>query len=173
MAIRRILWYPDPQLMEQCAPVGDSTSELAELFRDLSDTMFAHNGAGLAAPQIGILKRVFVIDPVVAGLSEQDAPLLFVDPQIEWLSDETEVSDEGCLSFPGIYVPIRRALKARTRARDVEGKGFEVEGEGLFARAMQHEKDHLDGTLITDHVGRLKRKMIRRKMERETQSRDD
>ena len=171
MALKEIVLYPDPVLSEVCAPVGDGLEEVASLVRDMGDAMFAANGAGLAAPQLGVLKRIFIVDPVVAGRTEEDPPMVFVDPEIIAVSDETEISDEGCLSFPGIYVPIRRAYRATTRARDLEGKVFEVEGEGLFARAMQHEADHLDGKLLIHHVGRLKRQMIRRKMEREAASR--
>jgi len=166
MAFRDILLYPDPKLMEVCAAVGDGLDGLAELVREMAEAMFSANGVGLAAPQIGVLKRVFIIDQVVAGGTDKDPPLAFVDPEIIELSPRTEVAEEGCLSFPGVYVPVRRSLSCKTRARGVDGQLFVVEGEALFARAMQHEADHLDGRLITDYVGRVKRKLIRRKMER-------
>jgi peptide deformylase len=94
--------------------------------------------------------------------------VVFCNPTLEWLSDETELKDEGCLSFPGVYVPIKRGLKARTRALDLDGNEFVAEGEGLYARAMQHEVDHLDNRLLIDFVGPVKRQMIKRKMERMT-----
>jgi peptide deformylase len=169
MSIRTILRYPDPVLLTRCDPVGDDPQGIAELVRDMADTMFAHNGAGLAAIQVGVAKRLFIVDPVVAGREENDPPMVFIDPEIVELGRETEVAEEGCLSFPGVYVPIKRSYRAKTRARDLEGKVFEVEGEGLFARAMQHEIEHLDGRLLTDHVGRIKRQMIKRKMEREAE----
>jgi len=169
MAIRTILRYPDPVLLTSCEPVGDDLEGIEELVRDMADTMFAHNGAGLAAIQIGVTKRLFIVDPVVAGREEDDPPMVFIDPEIVQLGRETEVSEEGCLSFPGVYVPIKRPYRARARARDLRGQVFEIEGEGLFARAMQHETEHLDGRLLTDHVGRIKRQMIKRKMEREAE----
>jgi peptide deformylase len=130
--------------------------------------MYSKNGAGLAAIQVGSSKKIFIVEASVAGGDENDHPVVFINPKIEWLSDETELADEGCLSFPGIYVPIKRALRARVRATGLDGKEFVAEGEGLYARAMQHENDHLENRLLIDYVGPLKRQMIKRKMERMT-----
>ena len=121
----------------------------------------------------GPTKRIFIVEASVAGGDENDHPLVFINPKIEWLSDETETSDEGCLSFPGIYVPIKRSLRARVRATGLDGKEFVAEGEGLYARAMQHENDHLINKLLIDYVGPLKRQMIKRKMERMTDEEAD
>ena len=103
------------------------------------------------------------------GGSEQDPPLVFINPEVLELGDEKETAEEGCLSFPDIYVPIPRSVFACFRATDLEGNRFEMEGEGLFARAMQHEFDHLNGQLIADFVGRIKRQFIKRKLARSAQ----
>jgi peptide deformylase len=115
---------------------------------------------------VGSDQRIFIVEASVAGGDENDHPIVFINPTIEWLSDENETSDEGCLSFPGIYVPIKRSLRARVRAIGLDGKEFVVEGEGLYARAMQHEHDHLINKLLIDYVGPIKRQKIKRKMER-------
>lgn len=167
MAILDVVRYPDPRLREQSREVGDALEGLADLVRDMSDTMYAHNGAGLAAIQVGRPLRVFMVEALVAGGAAEDPPMVFVDPEIVWRSEEKELADEGCLSFPGIFVPVERALRCRTRARDLTGALFEVEGEGLFARAMQHETDHLNGRLLADYVGRIKRRLIERRLARE------
>jgi peptide deformylase len=167
MPIRPIVRYPDPKLAQRCEAVGNNISQLGDLFTDMVDTMYASDGAGLAAIQIGVPLRLFIVDPVVAGLDPSAPPMAFVDPEIIELSAEVETTDEGCLSFPGIFVPVERSFRCRTRARNLDGNLFEVEGEGLFARAMQHENDHLDGRLLSDYVGRMKRKMIARRLARE------
>ncbi len=169
MAVRPIVKYPDPRLRQETVEVKEITDEIRTLVKDLADTMFAHNGAGIAAIQVGAPERIYLVDAAVAGGREEDPPVVFINPEIVWLSDETEVTDEGCLSFPGIYVPIKRHVRARVRAMNLDGQTFEAEGEGLYARAMQHEGDHLNGKLIADFVGPLKREMIKRKMKKEAQ----
>jgi peptide deformylase len=166
MAVRPVVKYPDPRLRQETRRVSAVTDEVRALVQDLTDTMFAENGAGIAAIQIGAAEKIFLIDAVAAGRAETDPPLVFINPEPIWLSDDTETKDEGCLSFPGIYVPIKRSLKARFRAMGIDGQLFEAEGEGLFARAMQHEGDHLNGKLMVDFVGPLKRRMITKKMQR-------
>ncbi len=105
----------------------------------------------------------------MAGGREEDPPVVFINPELVWLSDETETADEGCLSFPGVYVSIKRSLRARVRAIGLDGQAFEMERDGLCARAFQHEADHLNGRLLVDFVGPLKREMIKRKMRRAAQ----
>ena len=166
MAVRPIVKFPDPRLRQQTVPVIAVTDEIRQLCADLADTMFAANGAGIAAIQVGVPERIYIVDAAVAGGREEDPPIVFLNPEIVWLSEETITSDEGCLSFPGIFVPIKRSLRARVRAMGLDGKMFEREGEGLFARALQHEGDHLNGKLLVDFVGPLKREMIKRKMKR-------
>lgn len=168
MALRRVLKFPDPILRQATHPVPQIDDSVRELVRDMTETMYAKNGAGLAAIQVGSPLRLFIVEPTVGGRGENDPPVVFINPRIEWLSEEQETSDEGCLSFPGVFVPVKRALKARTVATGLDGKEFTVEGEGLYARAMQHEIDHLDNRLLIDFVGPVKRQMIKKKMERMT-----
>ena len=167
MAVRSIVVYPDPRLRQPSVVVTAVTDEIRTLARDLADTMFAANGAGIAAIQVGSPERIYLVDAVVVGRAETDPPMLFINPEIIWLGEETETKDEGCLSFPEIFVPVKRATKARVRAMDLDGKVFEADGEGLFARAMQHECDHLSGKLLIDFVGPLKKSMIKRKLKRD------
>jgi peptide deformylase len=167
MAVLPIVKYPDPRLRQATVPVSTVTAEIRKLVADMADTMFSANGAGIAAIQVGSPERIYLIDAAVAGGREEDAPIVFINPEITWLSDETITGDEGCLSFPGVFVPVKRSLRARVRAMNLDGETFELEGEGLCARAMQHEGDHLTGKLLVDFVGPLKREMIKRKMKRE------
>jgi peptide deformylase len=167
MAVRPIVIWPDPVLREPTKPVESITDEIRALYRDLVDTMYAHNGVGIAAIQIGEPVQMFLIEAAVAGGGEADDPVAFINPEIVWTSDEVERADEGCLSFPGIYVPVERPARARVRAMNLDGEIFELEGEGLLARAFQHEHDHLTGKLLVDFVGPLKKQMIRRKLKRD------
>jgi len=160
-----MVYHPDPRLRQKSRTVEDPEDEsIHKLVDDMADTMYANNGAGLAAIQIGVPLRIFIIDAPIAGGTEKDPPLVFINPQQVELGEEKETGDEGCLSFPDIFVSIARSLKATFRAQDLEAQVFEVEGEGLFARAMQHEYDHLTGDLIVDFVGRIKRQLIERKL---------
>lgn len=169
MSLRPIIRFPDPILRQATTEVAAIDDDTRTLVADMIETMYARNGAGLAAIQVGVPVKLFIVEASIAGGDENDLPIVFINPKIEWLSDETETSDEGCLSFPGIYVPVKRALKARVRALDLEGNEFVAEGEGLYARAMQHENDHLDNRLLIDFVGPIKRSMIKRKLERMTE----
>lgn len=166
MAVRPVVVYPDPRLRQETLKVDRVTDAIRALVQDLTDTMADENGAGIASVQIGAPERIFLVEGEVAGGPEGAPPKVFINPEILWLSDETETKDEGCLSFPNIFVPIKRSLRARVRAMDMNGEIFEAEGEGLYARAMQHEYDHLTGKLMVDFVGPLKKKMIKRKLER-------
>jgi peptide deformylase len=166
MSLRPIRKFPDPVLREKTRAVTEITQEIRSLVADMVETMYSKNGAGLAAIQVGAKDKIFIVEASVAGGNENDHPVVFINPKIEWLSDETEVSDEGCLSFPGVFVPIKRSLRARVRATGLDGQEFVAEGEGLYARAMQHENDHLENKLLIDYVGPVKRQMIKRKMER-------
>jgi peptide deformylase len=166
MAVRPIVKWPDPRLRQQTVDIESFDDETRKLYSDLVDTMYANNGIGIAAIQIGDNRRMFLIEAEVAGGAPNDPPVAFINPTVEWLSDEKETTDEGCLSFPGIYVPVERAVKARIRAKDLAGNEFVAEGEHLYARAFQHENDHLTGQLLVDFVGPLKKQMIKRKMKR-------
>ena len=173
MALRPIVKYPDNFLRQATTAVAAVDDETKKLVADMVETMYSKNGAGLAAIQVGSTKRIFIVEASVTGGDENDHPIVFINPTIEWLSDETETSDEGCLSFPGIYVPIKRSLRARVRATGLDGNEFVAEGEGLYARAMQHEHDHLINKLLIDYVGPIKRQIIKRKMEKMTDEEAD
>ncbi|MES1164677.1 MAG: peptide deformylase [Verrucomicrobiota bacterium] len=170
MAIRPILRYPDPRLRQESQVVTAFDDDLRRLVNDMSETMYGANGAGLAAIQVGVPVRLFIIDGPVAGGADDAPPQVFINPEIVALSDEGQTGDEGCLSFPGIYVPVKRGMRARVRALDLEGKPFEVEGSALFARALQHENDHLIGRLLIDQCGPVKREIIKRKLRKEKEA---
>jgi peptide deformylase len=170
MAVRPILRFPDPRLRQISKPVTAFDEELVKLVTDMKDTMYLAEGAGLAAIQVGEPLRLFIIDPEVAGGTAEDPPLVVINPEIVSLSDEEQTGDEGCLSFPGIFVPVKRGMRARVRAQDLEGKAYEIEGAGLLARALQHENDHLEGRLLVDMVCPVKRQIIKRKMRKENEA---
>lgn len=167
MPVRPILRYPDPRLRQRAADVTVFDDALKTLVDDMRTTMDDANGAGLAAIQVGIPIRLFIIDGHVAGGEEGSDPKVFINPEILEISEEAQTGDEGCLSFPGIFVPVKRGMRAKIRAQDVEGQFFELEGEALLSRAFQHENDHLIGRLLIDQVGPVKREMIKRKMKKE------
>lgn len=167
MAVLPILRYPDPQLRQKSVDVTAFDDDLRKLVTDMSETMYAAEGAGLAAIQVGSPLRLFIIDAGVAGRAPTDPPLVFINPEIVAISDEAQTGDEGCLSFPGIFVPVKRGMRATVKALDLEGKPFTVEGMALYGRALQHETDHLTGRLLIDMVGPVKREIIKRKMKKE------
>ena len=163
MAIRTILHYPDPRLREKAEPVQTITKEIQDLVDDMAETMYAAPGVGLAATQIGENVRIFVID--IATADEPSQLCVFINPEI--VEKDGEVCwEEGCLSFPSIHEEIKRAAKVKVKALGRDGKPFELEADGLLAVAIQHENDHLDGVLMIDRVGALKKRMIQRKMQK-------
>ncbi len=164
MAIRTILHYPDPRLREKAKPVEAITPEIIKLIDDMAETMYAAPGVGLAATQIGEPHRVFLVD--IAGEDEPSDLRVFVNPEIVQ-KDGDQTWEEGCLSFPGVTEEVKRAATLKVRAMDKEGKPFEVEADGLLAVAIQHEHDHLDGVLMIDHLGLLKKRIVSRKMQKE------
>lgn len=164
MAIRTILRYPDKRLRNKAEPVGVVDDAVRQLCDDMAETMYAAPGVGLAAPQIGVSKRIFVID--IANEGEPSQLRTFINPEIVAREGEA-VWEEGCLSFPGIHEEIERAAKVTVRALDLQGNSFELEASGLLAIAVQHENDHLDGALMVDRVSLLKRRMIDREMRKQ------
>ncbi len=160
--IRKILKYGDPVLETACGPVTDfDTPELRELVEDMFETMYEANGVGLAAPQIGVSKRLTVID--CSGGEAAGEKLVLINPEIISLEGQ-QVGEEGCLSIPGFREDVKRARKVVARAQDLQGNSFEVTGEELLARAIQHENDHLNGILFLQHLSPLKRELIKRKI---------
>ena len=154
--------YGDPVLETPCEKVADfGSAELKKLVVDMFETMYANKGVGLAAPQVGVLQQVTVIDTSAGEVAEER--LVLINPEIVSL-DGQQLGEEGCLSIPGFREDVRRAMTARVKAFDVDGKPFEVTGEELLARAMQHEIDHLHGILFLKHLSPLKRDLIRRKI---------
>lgn len=162
MAIRKILHYPDKRLRTPGAKVVTFDAALHALIDDMAETMYAAPGVGLAAPQIGESKRLFIVD-IATGDDEPSDLRVFINPEIvERQGDITW--EEGCLSFPGIHEEIDRSERVKVRAQDRDGKPFELEAEGLLAVAIQHELDHLDGKLMVDHLGMLRRRVVHREM---------
>jgi peptide deformylase len=170
MGLLPILRFPDARLRQSSVAVKGVDDELRQLVADMTATMEAANGAGLAAIQVGAPVRMFIIDGGVAGGEEGSPPKVFINPEIVEISQEAQTGDEGCLSFPGIFVPVKRGMRARVRAMDLDGQTFEAEGEALLARALQHETDHLNGKLLIDQVGPVKREIIKRKLRKDLEA---
>ncbi len=161
MAIRSILHYPDPRLRQKAEPVTQVTPAIQALVDDMAETMYAAPGVGLAATQVGELWQIFVVDCAAEG--EPSDLKVFVNPEILHLEGKVTF-DEGCLSFPGAREEVERAERVRARAQDRDGKWFELEADGLLAIAIQHEYDHLQGVLMIDRLGPLKKRLLHRKM---------
>jgi peptide deformylase len=166
MAVRPTVIWPDSQLREPTVAITEVDDSVRELYRDLCDSMYAENGLGMAAPQIGDHRKMFIVEPKLAGRAENELPVCLMNPEVVWTSDEEQDSEEGCLSFPDIYIKVKRPMRARVRAMGLDGKLFEIEGEALMARCLLHENDHLTGKLLVDFVGPLKRQMIKKKLQR-------
>jgi peptide deformylase len=156
-----ILEAPDRRLSTVCAPVERIDAELLRLLEAMLETMYAAPGIGLAAPQVGVLKRAFVLD---LGEEGQRAPRFVINPELVWRSESTTVAEEGCLSLPKQFGEVARADQVRVRHLDRQGETQEIEAEGLLARCLQHEIDHLNGILFVDHLSALKRTMILRRL---------
>jgi peptide deformylase len=165
MAILPILIAPDPRLKKKASPVEAVDDRIVKLTGDMLETMYAAPGIGLAAPQVGILERVVVID--VAGKDEAPQPLRMINPEILSRSQETAVYEEGCLSLPEQYAEVVRPKSVRVRFLDETGAECEMDADGLLATCIQHEIDHLDGTLFIDHLSMLKRNMIMRRLQKQ------
>lgn len=164
MALLPILHYPDPRLRTKAAAVDAVDDSVRALIDNLLETMYDASGIGLAATQVNVHRRVLVVD-----VSERrDQPLAFVNPRIEQAEGEQE-RDEGCLSVPGFFEPVRRAERIRVAALDRQGETFALEADGLLAVCIQHECDHLDGKLFVDYISNLKRQRIKRKLRKQAQ----
>jgi peptide deformylase len=164
MAIREILKYPHPLLKKRSREVGQIDGELKKLIQDMTETMYDAGGVGLAAPQVGISKRVIVVD--VSPIDPQQTFFVMINPEI--VSEEGDIDhEEGCLSVPDCLEKVKRKEKVRVLGISPEGRKVEISGEGILAFALQHEIDHLDGVLILDRVSPLKRDVYRRKAKKE------
>jgi len=162
MAVRPILTAPDPRLKAVSKPVLRVDGEIRKLIDDMIDTMYDADGVGLAAIQVGVAKRLLVMD--IAQMKGERDPQVFIDPKILWASDELAASEEGCLSVPEIYEEVKRPARIRAEYLDREGVRQELEADGLLACCLQHEMDHLDGVLFIDHISRLKRGILMRRL---------
>jgi len=164
MAMRPILIFPDPRLRKPAEPVGAIDEALRAVAEDMLETMYEAPGIGLAAPQIGVMKRLFVMD--CAGKDETPAPMVFVDPELVSASEEELVSEEGCLSIPEVYEDVSRPARVRLRWTDLDGKIHEADFEDRPSVCVQHELDHLNGRLFIDHLSLVKRTMITNRMKK-------
>ncbi len=163
MSVRKILIHPDPRLKKVATPVGAVTTVLRKLADDMLETMYEAPGIGLAAPQVGVMERLFVMD-CIKEEGAKPQPMALFNPEVTWVSEETNTYEEGCLSIPEQYADVERPARARVSWLDLDGKSHEEEFAGLWATCVQHEIDHLNGKLFIDYLKPLKRQMITRKM---------
>lgn len=163
MSIRPILIHPDPRLKKLAEPIASVTPEIEALADDMLATMYDAPGVGLAGPQVGVLKRIFVMDANRDPDAERQ-PMVLINPEVTWASEEANTHDEGCLSIPEQYAEVTRPAEVKMRWLGLDGKTHEQEFDGLWATCAQHELDHLNGVLFIDHLSAIKRQMITRKM---------
>jgi peptide deformylase len=163
MALLEIVKYPHPVLERPGDPVTEFDDKLRQLVSDMFETMYAAPGVGLAAPQVGISKRLFVMD--CSGGKDPLQRIVMINPEVLYVEGE-QVGDEGCLSFPSIFFPVKRGLRAVVRAQDIDGNEFQLDSMDLTARCMLHETDHCDGIVFIDRTSPLKREMVKRKIKK-------
>ncbi len=161
-----ILEFPDPRLRTRAEPVTEFDAALQQLAENMLETMYSAPGIGLAATQVDVHRRLLVADVS----QDNDSPHVLVNPQI-LTAEGTEVTEEGCLSVPGVFDEVERSERIRVRAQDVNGRTFEMDADGLLAVCIQHEIDHLNGKLFVDYLSELKRSKIRKKLDKERRQR--
>jgi peptide deformylase len=164
MALLPIHIYPDPVLKQKCLPVEQFDESLQKLIDDMFETMYAGEGAGLAASQVGVLKRIIVMD--LADEGQPKDKRVFINPEILSRSSETLNEIEGCLSFPAAYTHVKRAKKIKIKYQDVQGKVHEEEAVDWLSICIQHEMDHLEGIVFIEHISSLKRNMVLRRLDK-------
>ena len=164
MARLPIIVAPDPRLKVKAENVDKVDEEIRQLMDDMMETMHAANGIGLAAPQVGVKKRVLVMD--IAKEDEEPNPIRMANPEIVWASEDEDLHEEGCLSLPEQFAEVIRPKAVRVRYLDYENEIRELDADDLLAVCVQHEMDHLDGTLFVDRISNLKRNMILRKLQK-------
>ncbi|GEO81694.1 peptide deformylase [Pararhodospirillum oryzae] len=164
MALLPILTAPDPRLKRKALPVDSVDAAVVRLMNDMLETMYAAPGIGLAAPQVGVSRQVIVVDPAREG--EEPRPLRLANPRIVWTSEETSPYEEGCLSLPEQFETVVRPSRVKVAYLDETGAGREIEADGLLAVVLQHEIDHLEGTLFVDHLSALRRGMVMRRLKK-------
>ena len=163
--IRPILIHPDPRLKKRCDPVAEITDELHAIAADMLETMYDAPGIGLAGPQIGVMRRIIVMDCIKDSEAPR-RPMVLINPEIVWKSEDRSSYEEGCLSIPEQYGEVTRPAEVRVRWTGLDGNSQEEIFAGLWATCVQHEIDHLDGRLFIDYLGPIKRQMITRRMEK-------
>lgn len=163
MALLEIRKYPDEVLKKKAEPISDIDSSLQKLIDDMIETMYKANGVGLAAPQVGVLKRLIVVD--TSPREPNQSLIVLINPEIVQTEGEI-LSEEGCLSLPGFITRLNRKERVLVRGLNREGKELEIEASGLLSRALQHEIDHLEGKLLIDRISPLKRELFRRKYQK-------
>jgi peptide deformylase len=163
--IRPILIHPDPRLKKPCEPIAAITPDIVALAQDMLQTMYDAPGIGLAAPQVGVMKRLIVMD-CEKRTDAPPQPMVLINPAVLWASEELSTYEEGCLSIPEQYADVQRPSEVRVAWTDLDGTAQEQQFDGLWATCVQHEIDHLAGKLFIDYLGPLKRQMITRKMEK-------
>jgi len=163
MSVRKIVCYPDPLLREKTDLIQDIDDEIKKLAEDMLETMYENKGIGLAGPQIGILKKIVTVD--ISGPEKRENPMVLINPEIYEKQGEVE-GEEGCLSFPGFRCNIKRAEKIKVRFLDLEGKEHDISADDLLSICIQHEVDHLNGRLIIDYAGKLKKIMYEKKLKK-------
>ncbi len=172
MALLPVIIAPDPRLKRKSAPVARVDDAVRRLMDDMVETMHAAPGVGLAAPQVGVLKRVIVVDAARRQEDAESRPYRLANPEVVWVSDEQAVSEEGCLSLPEHYAEVTRPAEVRVAYLDQHDAARELHATGLLATCVQHEIDHLDGILFVDHISQLKRNMILRKLAKAKRTQD-
>ena len=170
MSVRNIIIEPDIILRKKSEPLNEVNNDTRKLLDDMLKTMYAAPGIGLAAVQIGILKRVIVID--ISKKEEKKNPIFLINPEITYKSKETSIYEEGCLSLPGHFAEIERPAKCKINYIDYHGKKAELEAEGLLSTCVQHEIDHLNGILFIDYLSKLKKDMIIKKLKKQKKELD-
>lgn len=160
MSLLKIKIYGNPVLRRMSEEVESIDDDIRKFVDDMFDTMYAADGVGLAAPQVGISKRIFIID-VSEVDGEPQEPMAFINPKIIWKSDRTNIIEEGCLSIPGIREDVKRSEEVEVEALNEKGEPVHYKAKGLFARAILHENDHLNGVLFVDYLGSVRRMMIK------------
>ena len=160
MSILNILQYPDSRLTKVAAPIAQVDERVREIAKNMLETMYDANGVGLAATQVDVHERLLVLDTT----EERNEPLVLINPELVWVSEEMEVGDEGCLSIPTIYDGVERHARVHVKAQDEHGQWRTIEADGLKAVCIQHEMDHLVGKLFVDYLSPLKRNRVRTKM---------
>ena len=161
MTAREIITLPDKRLRLTSEPVKRIDAGVRKLVEDMFETMYAAPGIGLAGIQVGVAKRVVVMD--LSKREEDHKPLVFINPEIIWASEETTTYEEGCLSIPEYYEEVERPERVKVKYLDLDGKAHEIEAKGLFATCIQHEVDHTNGVLFIDHISKLKRDRVTKK----------